>query len=136
MAASGHEERCPPRRLSGRCGIETGRWPSMLMSRRRRLLGQVLRRGLMLIREGERLRAGAHGAVVILIFPICRLLAWLIFRCKKQRKQLGAAEGDRFAKGQSSMLAAPTRRFYCRPVPLPNLVRLIAEIWLAARISN
>jgi hypothetical protein len=46
----------------------------------------------------------------------------LIFRCKKQRKQLGAAEGDLFAKGQSGML--------------PNSVRLIAEIWLAAQITK
>jgi ethanolamine utilization protein EutA (predicted chaperonin) len=41
---------------------------------------------------------------VILVFPICQLLVWLIFRCKKQRKQPGAAEGDLFAKGQSGML--------------------------------
>jgi len=59
-----------------------------------------------------------------------------MFRCKKQRKQLGAAEGDRFAKGQPGMLPAPTRRFHCRPVSLPNSVRLIAEIWLAAQISK
>ena len=44
MTHLGHEQRFPPRRLSGRCGIESGRWPSMsmLMSRRCRLLGQVL----------------------------------------------------------------------------------------------
>jgi hypothetical protein len=59
-----------------------------------------------------------------------------MFRCKKQRKQLGAAEGDRFAKGQSGMLPAPTQRFHCRPVSLPNSLRLIAEIWLAAQISK
>jgi hypothetical protein len=68
---------------------------------------------------------------VILVLPICQRLISLIFRCKKQRKQLGAAEGDLSAKGQSGMLPAPTRRFHCRPVPLPNSVRLIAEIWLA-----
>jgi hypothetical protein len=59
----GQEEPLPPRRLSGRCGVEGGRWPSMLMSRRCRLLGQVLRRGLMLIREGARPQAGAHARV-------------------------------------------------------------------------
>jgi hypothetical protein len=36
-SALGHEERFPPRRLSGRCGVEGRPWPSMLMSRRRRL---------------------------------------------------------------------------------------------------
>jgi len=49
--ALGHKERFPPRRLSGRCGIEIGRWRSMLMSRRRRLWGHVL--GLILIREAS-----------------------------------------------------------------------------------
>jgi hypothetical protein len=43
IAPSGHDERFPPRRLSGGCGVESGQWPSMLMSRRRRLLGQVQR---------------------------------------------------------------------------------------------
>jgi hypothetical protein len=43
----------------------------------------------------------------ILVFTIWQSLVWLIFRCKKQRKQQGAAEGDLFAKGQSGMLPAP-----------------------------
>ena len=39
----------------------------------------------------------------------------LYFRCKKQRKQLGAAEGDRFAKGHSGIAAGPHPA-----VPLPT----------------
>jgi hypothetical protein len=43
---------------------------------------------------------------VILVLPILMIIL-LIFCCKKQRKQLGAAEGDLFSKGQSGMLPAP-----------------------------
>jgi hypothetical protein len=35
-------------------------------------------------------------------------LVSLIFGCKKQRKQLGAAEANLFAKGQSGIAADPT----------------------------
>jgi hypothetical protein len=65
------------------------------------------------------------------VFPIWQLLAWLIFRCKKQLKQLEAAEGDWFPKGQSGNATGPTRRFHdpghigCRAVALPYSVRLI-----------
>jgi hypothetical protein len=64
-----------------------------------------------------------------LVFLIQQLLVWLIFRCKKQRKQPGAAEGDLLAKGQSGNTTGPTRRFHepghigCRAVALPNSVR-------------
>ena len=40
-----------------------------------------------------------------------QLLVWLVFRCKKQRKQPGKVEGDLFAKGQSDNAAGPIRRF-------------------------
>jgi hypothetical protein len=83
------------------------------------------------------------GAVVIRVFPIKQLLAWLILRCKKQPKQPEAAKGDRFAKGQAGNATGPTRRLHepghigCRAVALPNSVSLIiSEIWLAAQISK
>jgi hypothetical protein len=47
------------------------------------------------------------GAVVIRIFLIRQLLVWLIFRFKKRPKQPEAAEGDRFAKGQSGNATGP-----------------------------
>jgi hypothetical protein len=50
---------------------------------------------------------------------------------QKIAKQLGAAEADLFAKGQSGMLPVPTRRFHCRPVPLPD--RSLLEISLLRR---
>jgi|SRR5271155_770357 len=74
------------------------------------------------------------GAAAILVFLIWQLLAWLIFRCKKQPKQPGAAEGDLFAKGQSGNATGLTRRFHepghigCRSVALPNSVRLIHNL--------
>jgi hypothetical protein len=61
---------------------------------------------------------------------------------QKQRKHPGAAEGDPFAKGPSGMLPAPSRRFHepgymgCRPLPLPNSVKPIADIRLAAQRSS
>ena len=39
---------------------------------------------------------------MILIFLIWQLSAWLIFRCRKQPEQPGAANGDLLAKGQSA----------------------------------
>lgn len=55
---------------------------------------------------------GTTGAALILLsFPIWELLVWLVFRCKKQRKQPGKVEGDLFAKGQSDNAAGPIRRF-------------------------
>ena len=81
-------------------------------------------------------------AVVILVFPIWQLLAWLIFRCKKQAKQPGAAEGDLFAKGRSGNATGPTRRFHepghigYRAVALPNSVRLIHNLGNLACCSD
>jgi hypothetical protein len=40
-----------------------------------------------------------------------QLLVWLVFRCKKQRKQPGEVEVDLFAKGQSDNAVGPIRRF-------------------------
>jgi hypothetical protein len=74
---------------------------------------------------------GITDSVEVLVFLIGQLLNWLIFRCKKQQKQLGAAEGDLFGKGQSDNAAGPARRFHepghmgRRAVALPNSVRLI-----------
>src|SRR5689334_21036302 len=50
-----------------------------------------------------------------LIFRIWQLSAQLIFRCKKQPEQLGAANGDLLAKGQS---ANATERSACRIEPV------------------
>ena len=81
---------------------------------------------------------------MILVFLVWQLVAWLIFRCKKQPKQPGAAEGDLFAMGQSGSAIGPTRRFHepghivCRAVAPPNSVRLIhhLEVWLALRFQS
>src|SRR5437016_9150839 len=53
-----------------------------------------------------------HGGAVIFVFLVWQLLAWLIFRCKKQPKQPRAAEGDLLAKRQSGNATGPTRRFH------------------------
>jgi hypothetical protein len=91
----------------------------------------------MLVLEGPARRfagirsTGIIGAVEILVFLSWQLSIWLIFRCKKQRKQPGAAKGDLFAKGQSGNTTGPTRRFHepghmgCRAVALLNSLRLI-----------
>jgi hypothetical protein len=74
---------------------------------------------------------GVTDAVEILVFLIWQLLHWLLFGCKKQRKQPEEAEGDLFAEGQSGNAAGSDRRFHepghkaCRAVALPNSVRLI-----------
>jgi hypothetical protein len=46
---------------------------------------------------------------LIIIFLIWKSM-WLIFRCKKQPKQRGAANGDLLAKGQSGSATGATRR--------------------------
>jgi hypothetical protein len=51
-----------------------------------------------------------QGTIVIIVFRVWQLSARLIFRCKKQPKQPGAAKGDLFAKGQSGNATGATRR--------------------------
>jgi hypothetical protein len=67
--------------------------------------------------EGPALRLPGFRILrsAILVFAIYQSVVSLIFRCKKQRKQRGAAEGDLFAKGQSGMLPATHPA-----VPLPT----------------
>jgi hypothetical protein len=50
---------------------------------------------------------GIKSAAIVLSFGIWQLLVWLIFRCKKQRKQARAAEGDLFAKKGSPACYPP-----------------------------
>ena len=79
-------------------------------------------------------RMGVTAAVEILLFLIWQLLHLLLFGCKKQQKQRGAAEGDLLAKEQSSNAAGRNRRFHepglvgYRAVALQNSVRLIHNL--------
>ena len=87
---------------------------------------------LVLERPASRLAAtpsqGITDAVEVLVFLIWQSLGLAVIWLQKQP---GAAEGDRFAKGQSGNATGPTRRFQepghigCRAVALPSLVRLI-----------
>ena len=52
---------------------------------------------------------------MIFIFLIWQCSAWLIFRCRKQPEQRGAANGDLLAKGQS---ANASERSACRIEPV------------------
>ena len=61
--------------------------------------------------------------------------------CRERRTELrdtalGAVEGDLFAKGQSGMLRAPTRRLHCRPVPPAKFNETDRANRLGAQISK
>jgi hypothetical protein len=58
---------------------------------------------------------GNQVTIVIIIFIIWQLSAWLIFRCRKQPEQRGAANGDLLAKGLS---ANATEKSACRIEPV------------------
>jgi hypothetical protein len=91
------------------------------------------RAGLALRRDSKH---GDHGRGTVLVFPIWQLLPWLLSGCRNSQQRPSATC---LRRGNA---IGPTRRFQepghmvCRAVALPNSVRLIAEIWLAAHISN
>ena len=51
---------------------------------------------------------GITGAVKVLVLPILRSLAWLLFRCKEQQKQPGA-EGNRLRRRSPASCQPPPR---------------------------